>query len=164
MSFSSPAQVASVSSDGSCTVKHPLTGMTVEVPAPMRRIVEQLRLAWPCSLSFAEIALTESNRAKVAETLMQLYGVALIEAHVAPLRCGNGKEARPRAWDLARAEAAAGLVVTTRIHSQIQLDEVSARLVRRLDGETTRQQLATEFNDLDGRLEWLANFGMLDYS
>lgn len=162
MSFSSPAQIASVSSDGSCTVRHPLTGMTVEVPAPMRKIVEQLRLAWPCSLPFAQIALAESNRSQVAETLLQLYGVSLIEAHLIPQRCGNGKEARPKAWDLARAEVAAGLIVTTRIHTQIQLDEVSASLVRRLNGTVTREQLATEFNDLDGRLEWLANFGLLD--
>jgi SAM-dependent methyltransferase len=162
LSFSSAAEVKSVSSDGSATVHNPLTGMTVEVPGPMRRVVQQLRLAWPGSLPFAEIELTETNRARVAETLLQLYGVALLEAHAVPQVCGTGKEERPKAFGLAWVEAGAGPVVTTRLHTQIQLDAVSVQLVRRLDGTRTRKQLAAEFQDLDGRLEWLASFGILD--
>jgi hypothetical protein len=162
MHFSTPAEITAAASDGSCTVRHPLSGLTVEVPSAMRKILQELKLSWPCSVPFSQISILETDRSKVAELLLRLYGVALIEAHISPQRCGTGAEEKPRAWALSRLEAAMGQPVTTRIHTQGQMDEVSSRLIQRLDGETSREALAAEFNDLNGRLHWLANLGILD--
>lgn len=162
MHFSSPSEIQSFSSDGSCTARNPLSGLTVEVPSPMRKLLQELRLAWPCSVPFSQLAIAETDRAEVAELLLRLYGVSLLEAHTFPQVCGDGSESHPRAWPLCRLEAAKGLPVTTRLHIQIQVDEESAKLIQRLDGESSREQLAREFGDLDGRLLWLASFGILD--
>jgi SAM-dependent methyltransferase len=162
MHFSSPAETTKVASDGSYTVHNSLTGITVELPGPLRNILEQLRLAWPNTLPFAAIALAETDRAKIAGALLQLYGAALLEAHASPVACGSGTDEHPVAWRLARLEAETSNAVTTRLHTQVQLDDASARLVRRLDGSASRAQLAAEFDDLDGRLNYLANFGLLE--
>ena len=160
MHFSSPAETTKVASDGSYTVHNSLTGITVEVPGSLQRILEQLRIAWPCSIPFSAIAILEINRAKIAEALLQLYGAALLEAHAMPQSCGSGREDNPVIWPMARLEAAAGQPVTTRIHTQVQLDESSSQLVQRLDGSVSRQQLEAEGHA--GRLDWLAAFGLFE--
>ncbi len=161
-SFSSPAEITGAASDGSLAVRNSLTGMGGSVPVSFRRILEQLRSAWPCSLHFQEVAADQKNRGLVADALHTLWASALLEAHVTPLRCGDGRGPKPRVWDVARAEARAGQPVTSRLHAQMQLDEVSARLIELLDGTRTRAQLALQFDELDQRLAWIASMGLFD--
>jgi len=78
------------------------------------------------------------------------------------VECGDGKSSRPVSWKIARQQAAAGQPVTTRLHVQEQIDAKSARLLAKLDGTRTRGQLSLEFDELNGRLRWLADKGLLD--
>jgi SAM-dependent methyltransferase len=162
LSFSSPAEKSGVSSDGNATYKNPLTNIEGAVPPAYHEILDQLKSAWPCSLPFDRIGAAGADRFKVAEILHQLWAGSLLEAHATPQLCGSGTEERPEVWKVARVEAAAGQPVTTRIHTQIQLDDISNQLVATLDGTRGRAGLAARFDELNKRLDWLANMGLLN--
>jgi hypothetical protein len=60
-----------------------------------------------------------------------------------PLAAGGATEARPRAWALARAEAAMGQpFVTSMRHVAVELPRVAAGVAARLDGTNDRNALA----------------------
>ncbi|BDC50320.1 SAM-dependent methyltransferase [Bryobacterales bacterium F-183] len=162
LEFSTAANTAGSTANGVFAVHNPLTGIQAEIPAPYKRILDQIRAAWPNSVPFSAIFPSETNRAAIAQIVDNLWGGALIEAHAVPQRAGDGKADRPVVWHIARDEAAQGLPVTTRLHTQTQLDDVSAKLVARLDGTASRSDLAAEFEELDERLLWLGAMGLLD--
>lgn len=162
LEFSTAANTIGASTSGEFSVHNPLTGIQAAIPAPYKRVLDQIRAGWPNSLPFARIFPSETNRAAIATMVEKLWGGALIEAHAMPLRCGDGKDQNPVGWPLARHEAAANAPVTTRLHTQTQLDETSARLLVKLDGSASRGDLAGEFDELDERLLWLGSMGLLD--
>jgi SAM-dependent methyltransferase len=160
--FRSRAEVTGSSPDGLYRLTDPVTKVSVDAPGPYKDVVTQLRDAWPNALEFRRIAPHRPGRGDVANVLHSLWAVALASAHAAPVECGDGKSTRPVAWKIARQQAAAGQPVTTRLHVQEQIDAKSARLLAKLDGTRTRSQLSLEFDELPGRLRWLADKGLLD--
>ncbi len=162
MSFSSPSDETGVAADGRAIFSNPLTGVRSEVREGSRKVLRQLRAAWPCSVPFSHIFPDEPERAVVARTLERLWACALVEAHAVPQRCGRGGGEFPAAWPLARLEAVTSDTVTTRIHSQCSLDAGTRELVRLLDGSRSRAQLVEAFPDLERRLDCLARMGLLE--
>lgn len=160
--FSTSANTVGASTNGDFAVQNPLTGIRADVPAPYKRVLDQVRAAWPNSLPFSEIFPAETNRGAIAAMVEKLWGGALIEAHAMNIPCGDGKDDRPVGWSLARKEAALNLPVTTRLHTQTQLDETSARLLEKLDGTVSRNDLQGQFDELDERLAWLGSMGLLN--
>ena len=162
MSFSSAADETGAASDGQIVVSNPLTGSRSEVGELSRAILRQLRAAWPCSMPFAEVLPAQRDRGEIALRLERLWACALIEAHAVAQRCGRGADERPVVCHLARLEAADCTTVTTRIHSQCIVDDVTRDLLRLLDGSRSRSELIARFPDLQRRLDWLARMGLLE--
>ena len=114
------------------------------------------------------------------ETLRQCYLAGMIELHTHAPRLATQAGARPEASPLARLEARSGSMVTTLLHSSVQLDDEAARYALQLmDGTRDRAELAAALDDwahargqeptegtvasrtLDQKLSQLARLGLL---
>lgn len=98
---------------------------------------------WPRALSFDELhAQTGGDPTILADILYSLFWSGVVELHVFPPDCTNIVSARPRASDLARRQATAGILVTNQRRRVIKLDDPVAReLLRHLDGTHDRAGL-----------------------
>jgi methyltransferase-like protein/2-polyprenyl-3-methyl-5-hydroxy-6-metoxy-1,4-benzoquinol methylase len=113
----------------------------------------ELAAAWPRALSFDEVVrgvnarlaavhVSEDAEQVVPDLLHSLYwsGVAIL--HLTPPRCIEHVTEQPRASDLARRQAAEGLLVTSQRRRTLKLDDPMARfLLLQLDGINDRASL-----------------------
>jgi methyltransferase-like protein len=120
-----------------------------------------LKERYPEAVPFAELAASAAQRLRAAGNINDaedsnalLTELFLLFTHQAvgmtPLRrrLPNSIGERPRAHDLARAQAAAGLGhLATARHSTILLDAFTTRLVEYLDGTRRVPELAAQVND-----------------
>lgn len=110
----------------------------------VKTALARLHAVWPQFMPFAELlAQAGGEPALLADLLLHIYGVELIDASVRPdpfpLRPGE----RPVASPLARLQAKDGTRVTTLRHTQVDLaDDIDRCLVQWLDGTRDRPALA----------------------
>jgi methyltransferase-like protein/2-polyprenyl-3-methyl-5-hydroxy-6-metoxy-1,4-benzoquinol methylase len=100
--------------------------------------------AWPRAISFDELStrIGMDDQATLTDLLWSFYWSDVIELHVAPPRCVSEVSARPRASELARKQAARGMMVTTQRRRVLKIDDPAARFVlQQLDGTRDRHDL-----------------------
>jgi len=109
-----------------------------------------LSSAWPAALGFEELAADIARRldtpppddAALTDLLATLHVSGVITLHAAPPRCTRTVSAHPRVTELARRQAAAGLLVTNQHRRVLKLDDPFARfLVAHLDGTRSHAEL-----------------------
>lgn len=98
--------------------------------------LSRLAAAHPATLSFAELSDADGEGgARVCEALGLLLRAGQISASSARLRVGDGAASHPRAWDLARREAASGQpFVTSLAHAPVLVKPIAGWMLSRLDG------------------------------
>lgn len=112
--------------------------------------LSRLAAAHPATLSFAELTgETEGASAReICEALGMVLRVGQIGASSVRLRVGRYDVARPRAWELARQEAASGQpFVTSLAHVPVLVKPIMAWMLRRLDGSMDRVGLTAALTD-----------------
>jgi SAM-dependent methyltransferase len=130
-------------------------------------VVEGLADAYPGTRSLDELLPGAAPEA-VAKALQVLTLLLISEqasASTVPLRVGSADAARPRAWALARLEAAAGQpLVTGQHHAPVRLTPALAQLMPLLDGTNDRAALARAVAApaLDEALNFAARSGLLE--
>jgi len=111
------------------------------------RALTQLAEAFPATTAVEALIGTGPDSIRIAKVLWRLLSEARAIVSTLPLAAGRDTEARPRAWALARAEAALGQpFVTSMRHVAVELPKVAAAITARLDGA----------NDRDALAQWLA--------
>ena len=123
--------------------------------------MQVLAEAWPKSLAFVDLCTealariqpvgSEPEPQQLAQdqlllgTEMQRSTAGLFEISAEPAHFVTTMSERPIATWLARQQATSGVVVTTRRHSTLQLDELSRQLLILLDGSRDRAALITDW-------------------
>jgi methyltransferase-like protein/SAM-dependent methyltransferase len=130
-------------------------GRTIRAADPaVRHALAQLAKHYPSTLALEQ--LTPSSRrngdsqadAPVCKALFRLIAAGQATVSSLPLRVGGCTNECPRAWPLARVEAAAGQPwVTSLRHSAIPLDRALAFLLVHLDGNHDRRMLSAKLLD-----------------
>ena len=102
-----------------------------------------LAAVWPRALSFDELlAKTGADEVALADLLGSLHASGVVDLHATSPRCTEVVGRFPRVTELARRQAAAGLLVTNQRNRVLKLDDPIARfLVRNLDGTRDRAAL-----------------------
>ncbi len=127
------------------------TGISTGHPIA-KAALSTLAAIWPRSAGWAELeaavagrlaAVGETaNEDEIAEALSALYFTGVAELHLEPPRCVEKAGPRPEATELARRQAAAGMLVTARRRHSLKLEDELARfLLPRLDGTRDREAL-----------------------
>jgi SAM-dependent methyltransferase len=120
----------------------------------------------PATMRFDDLSRETSLDADaLAHFLLRTYAAGLVDLHTvaSPFTLDPGE--RPRAFSLARLEAAEGdQTVTTLRHSCVELrDEAARRALTLLDGAHDRAELARELGgDVDAKLKALARLALLE--
>jgi SAM-dependent methyltransferase/methyltransferase-like protein len=98
---------------------------------------------WPRAVSFDELHAESGGDGDVlCDILHSLFWSGVVELHVLPPRCTNAIAAKPRVSDLARRQAAPGILITNQRRRVIKLDDAVARvLIQHLDGTRDRASL-----------------------
>ena len=118
-------------------VRYALAQLAEHYPAPLT--LKQLTAP---AASMAQSNVTSGAEARVCKALFRLIAASQATVSSRPLEVGSAATERPRAWALARIEAAAGQPwVTTLHHTAIPLHIVLAYLLVHLDGNHDRQML-----------------------
>jgi methyltransferase-like protein/trans-aconitate methyltransferase len=125
--------------------------ITTEDPA-VRYALAQLAEHYPATLTLKQLTAptAQSNvpsgaEARVCKALFRLIATGQATVSSRPLEVGRAATERPRAWALARIEAAAGQPwVTSLRHAAIPLQIVLAHLLVHLDGNHNRQMLTAK--------------------
>jgi SAM-dependent methyltransferase/methyltransferase-like protein len=134
--------------------------------------------AWPQVLSFAELcarararlggeAATVEDAQQVGQALLTFYTIAadLVEFRPRPLRVAARPGPRPLARPLARWQAGTGRSVINLRHEFVAVDDFGRQVLRRLDGQHTRQAVAQELaapeQGLDQQIEQFARRSLL---
>lgn len=117
-----------------------------------RRAIEVVSAAFPATRSldeiYAELSVSDPDigaaaQADILNVLFQLIVCGLALPSSVPVRTGKATAARPVAWPIARADAAAGWKSTTNLrHETVPLDIMTFELLPHLDGSHTRPMLA----------------------
>jgi SAM-dependent methyltransferase len=121
--------------------------ITTQTPC-IGRALMQLAEAYPATAAVDALAGgTGPDGIRVAKVLLRLLSEGRASVSTLALAAGGATEARPRAWALARAEAAMGQpFVTSMRHVAVELPRVAAGVAARLDGT----------NDQNALAQWLA--------
>src|SRR5579862_3030002 len=120
--------------------------MRTELPA-FQRLMERLEKAWPGSVPFPDLCTGSTDEAAIAELLVRLYGMAIIELHPTPPRFAVHAGPTPAVSTLVRHQIERSPLVTNLLHANVRVDgEPAKQLVRRLDGRRTRAMLLRELN------------------
>jgi SAM-dependent methyltransferase/methyltransferase-like protein len=121
--------------------------VTAKDPA-VRHALAQLAKCYPTTLplkhlgAFAESNGASSAEARVCKALFRLIAAGQATVSSLPLCVGRGMAERPRAWPLARIEAAAGQPwVTSLRHTAVPIDRALAFLLVQVDGNHDRRVL-----------------------
>jgi methyltransferase-like protein/protein-L-isoaspartate O-methyltransferase len=142
----SPLCKSSVEPDGGVVFKKRRGPASVTTNNPIVSLaLERLETVWPRAKHFSELAgevvaqvpsnLQEEAPATLAQALLKLAANKLVDlrTHHAPLAESIGE--RPMATSLARLQAGEATIITTLLHTQIELpDARSRRLLQLLDG------------------------------
>jgi len=128
-----------------------------------------LAAQWPRSIAFEELRTDMQARLRspverdaLADLLTSLHAFDVVDLRATPPNCVNRMSDRPRASELARRQATAGLLVSNQRHRLVKLDDPVARfllplldgtrdhhaLLRLLDREAAQQRLDLS---LDGK-------------
>ena len=120
-----------------------------------------LAAAWPRDVAFGDLLASlgqDADEEELADLLGSLFWNGVVDLHALPPACAHEAGAFPRASDLARRQAAAGLVVTSLRRRVLKLDDPVAHfLLLQLDGSRDRAALLR-------LLEWEVTEGRLDLS
>ncbi len=120
----------------------------------------------PAAVSFAELAGAVSmDEDTLAQFLLGTFAAGVVELHTTPSKFTIQPGQRPKAFSLARLEAAEGeQVITSLRHGCIELqDETARRAIVLMDGTRDRAALARELGgDVDRNLEQLARLGLIE--
>ncbi|HEV7920259.1 MAG TPA: class I SAM-dependent methyltransferase [Thermoanaerobaculia bacterium] len=107
-----------------------------------KRVLAHLAAIWPRAASFEEAAAAGGDEETVADLLHALFWSGVAELHLTPPACTEVVSAHPRASNLARRQAMAGLLVTSQRGRVLKLDDPFARFIlRHLDGTRDRAAL-----------------------
>jgi hypothetical protein len=153
------------------------SGASMRTSLPLAKgLMLRLMDRWPDTLPVAD--LEEEGGGDVAGLLLKLLSVGLVELHCSAARFTPAVSERPRAFRLARLQAASEGLVTTLRHTSAELEDPLVRgLVTLLDGARDRTQLLQDLEvlvgpgerggplrleDLEGSLGWLARQGLLE--
>ncbi len=139
-------------SDGQAAVFKDHRNRNVEVRDPLvRAAFTRLGERYPATATAAELAdmsragaRTHRERAErlISEALFKLVAAGRASVSSLPLRIGEAGDQRPRAWAIARAEAAAGQPwVTSLHHTAVLLNPVLKVLLGLMTGDNDRSQL-----------------------
>lgn len=117
----------------------------------VRQALARLAGANPATLSFSELVAAGDTQsaARVCESLGLLLRAGQLGVSSASLRVGKGDAARPRAWEVARKQAASGApFVTNQAHAPVLVKPITAWMLARLDGATEQSLLTTNLADV----------------
>jgi len=141
---------ADAASDAEAEFRSP-AGHTLKTNLPLAKaVLFSLSGRWPASVAFgdlaAEVALrlagAPGDTVALAELLLRLSLSGVVELHALPPSFTLEVSARPRAFRLARLQAAQGRSVTTLRHTTVDLeDDLSRWMVSLLDGTKNRREL-----------------------
>ena len=111
------------------------------------RALDRLSAVFPATVPVRDLAGDGPDRSRVARALLDLTVQGRATVSALPLELGQPTDARPRVWQLARSEAAAGLPgVTSLRHVTVALPKVAKAVAVQFDG--SRSQTAVT--------QWLA--------
>jgi len=120
----------------------------------------------PAAVPFAELAESVAVDADtLAQFLLGTFAAGLVELHTVPSKFTIEPGERPRAFSLARLEAAEGdQIITTMRHHSIELrDDGARRAIILLDGTHDRAALARELGGkVEHNLGQLARLGLIE--
>lgn len=108
------------------------------------RALGRLAAAQPATLSLAELLGEGEGEGgdRLCEALGLLLRVGQITAWSTPLRVGRDDAPHPRAWELARKQAASGQPFATSLaHAPVLVKPITGWMLKRLDGRTDRAAL-----------------------
>lgn len=116
--------------------------------AAVRHALARLAQGYPSTLSLGELAESATDAEKrVCEALFLLTACGQVNVFSLPLAVGRAGSERPRAWALARAEAASGQAwVSSMLHACIAINPVVALLLPHVDGRNDRAALAVRLS------------------
>ena len=110
----------------------------------IKSVLNTLFEIWPRALPFNEL-LPEEDRDMLTATVMQCYLANLVQLIQHPPKFVLEPSQRPRAFPMARLQAADGLDrVSTLRHRTIILGDFDRMILAMLDGRHTREQLVEE--------------------
>ncbi len=110
--------------------------------AAIGRALTTLSEAFPESVAVQTLAGQGPERARIVRALLDLLMDGRATASTLALETGRSTDARPRAWSLARAEAAAGQPgITSLRHVLVALPKMALAITARLDGRHDREEL-----------------------
>ena len=115
--------------------------------------LDKLSAAYPETRTVTELAAEVASldlpggardaEASILDALFNMILSGLVSVSTVPVRVGRSSAAKPVAWSLARADAAANLTWTTNPrHESVNLDVVKLALLPYLDGSHDREMLA----------------------
>lgn len=141
---------------------------------PTIAMLHDLALRYPASADVAALEATAGGAdAQLRADLVGLISTGRVAVGSLPLRLGTRGDARPTVWPLARLEAARGQPwASSQLHTAVLLNVAMRRLVRLMDGRSSRQQLveaavallpspAAHESGIDGVLQYLSDNGLL---
>ena len=115
--------------------------IATEVPS-IGAALQKVGAAYPGSAAARDVAGEGRERSTVLRALLNLAQDGRATLSTLPLRAGRADAARPTAWPLARAEAAAGLPgVTSLRHVTVALSKPARAIAAQLDGSRDRIEL-----------------------
>jgi SAM-dependent methyltransferase len=133
-----------------------------------RAILEAVDAASPNPVSVADLArkLPDIDRKRLRQLCFAAAQAGALQLHVDAPQIGKSRGTRPVATAVARAQAAAGVAVTTLRHSLVSLDDdLARRMVPLLDGTRDAAALARELGAepaaVDAWLQHLSRLGIL---
>ncbi len=112
--------------------------------------LSRLAAANPATLSFEEVIddVGGESAVRLCEALGLLVKLGQIGASSVRLRVGGGDAAYPRAWELARLEAASGQpFVTSLAHAPVLVKQITGWMLYHLDGRMDRSGLEAALAD-----------------
>jgi SAM-dependent methyltransferase len=137
-------------------------GAAIRTSMPLAKgALAYLASIWPRAASFEEVLAAAPEPARdagvLSHLLLKTFAAGLIELQACPSPFTAVAGERPRAFRLARHEAARGRLVTTLRHSSVDLEDATARaLLRLLDGSRDRAAILSELERLTGEPVQLA--------
>jgi SAM-dependent methyltransferase len=127
-----------------------------------RRALALLAERYPATLTFEELAAPGTEE-RVSKVLFGILATGEATASALPLRTGRASAERPRAWSLARSEAAAGQRwVTSLRHSPTPLQPDAAFLLPHLDGTKDRRHLSSLLSGVEPVLAYFERNALLE--
>ena len=159
LNFASKLRLNVGAGDGQVTVFKDHRNRNVEVRNPLvRAAFTRLGERYPATATAAELAdlsLTSGSRDRdaaerlISEALYKLVAAGRASVSSLPLRIGEASDQRPRAWPIARAEAATGQPwVTSLHHTGVLLNPVLKILLGHMTGDNDRSQLTARLIEL----------------